>query len=135
GIFEYANGGTVFLDEIGDMPYKLQAKLLRVLENREVTRIGSNEPIKVNVRLISATHRDLESAIATKEFRMDLYQRLKAFVIRIPSLRERREDIPLLAAHFIKDFNTTHGKHATTIAEPVRRAMAGYSWPGNDREL
>src|SRR5262249_19385684 len=118
GIFEYANGGTVFLDEIGDMPYKLQAKLLRVLENREVTRIGSNEPIKVNVRLISATHRNLESAIASNEFRMDLYQRLKVVTIRLPSLRERREDIPLLAAHFMKEFNATHGKHAATIAEP-----------------
>src|SRR5205085_9513805 len=91
GIFEYANGGTVFLDEIGDMPFKLQAKLLRVLENKEVTRIGSNEPIKVNVRLISATHRDLEAAIAAKEFRMDLYQRMKVLTIRLPSLRERRE--------------------------------------------
>jgi len=135
GIFEYANGGTVFLDEIGDMPYKLQAKLLRVLENREVTRIGSNEPIKVNVRLIAATHRDLEAAIAAKEFRQDLYQRLKVVQIRLPALRERREDILLLAAHFMKEFNALHGKHATTISEPVRRAMMTYAWPGNVREL
>jgi two-component system response regulator HydG len=135
GIFEYANGGTVFLDEIGDMPYKLQAKLLRVLENREVTRIGSNEPIKVNVRLIAATHRDLEAAIAAKEFRQDLYQRLKVVQIRLPALRERREDILLLAAHFMKEFNALHGKHATTISEPVRRAMMTYPWPGNVREL
>jgi two-component system response regulator HydG len=135
GIFEYANGGTVFLDEIGDMPFKLQAKLLRVLENREVTRIGSNEPIKVNIRLISATHRDLEAAVAAKEFRMDLYQRLKVVTIRLPPLRERREDIPLLAAHFMKEFNRVHGKHAETIAEPVRRAMAAYHWEGNVREL
>lgn len=135
GIFEYANGGTVFLDEIGDMPFKLQAKLLRVLENREVTRIGSNEPIKINVRLIAATHQDLESRIATKEFRMDLYQRLKVLTIRLPGLRERREDIPLLATHFMKEANKAHGKNATSIAEPVRRAMAAYGWPGNVREL
>jgi two-component system response regulator HydG len=135
GIFEYANGGTVLLDEIGDMPFKLQAKLLRVLENREVTRIGSNEPIKVNIRLISATHRDLEAAVAAKEFRMDLYQRLKVVSIRLPPLRERREDIPLLAAHFIKEFNAVHGKRVTTIAEPVRRAMTAYHWEGNVREL
>src|SRR5205085_3309179 len=128
GIFEYANGGTVFLDEIGDMPYKLQAKLLRVLENREVTRIGSNEPIKVNVRLISATHRDLEAAIADKEFRMDLYQRLKVVVVRLPALRERREDIPLLSAHFLKEFNAKYGKQVARIDEPVRRAMAAYGW-------
>jgi two-component system response regulator HydG len=135
GIFEYANGGTVFLDEIGDMPYKLQAKLLRVLENREVTRIGSNEPIKVNIRLISATHRDLESAIAEKEFRMDLYQRLKAFVIRIPPLRERKEDIPVLATHFLKMLAPEHGKKVTAIADPVWRVMREYHWPGNVREL
>ena len=135
GLFEYANGGTVFLDEIGDMPYKLQPKLLRVLENREVTRIGSNEPIKVNIRLIAATHQDLDARIAAKEFRMDLYQRLKVLTIRLPSLKERREDIPLLAAHFMKEANKTHGKQAHSIAEPVRRAMAAYSWPGNVREL
>jgi two-component system response regulator HydG len=135
GIFEYANGGTVFLDEIGDMPPKLQAKLLRVLENREVTRIGSNEPIKVNVRLISATHRDLEAAIAAKEFRMDLYHRLKVVTVKLPALRERREDIPLLAQHFLSMFSTKYEKSVKTIAEPVRRAMMAYSWPGNVREL
>jgi two-component system response regulator HydG len=135
GIFEWANGGTVFLDEIGDMPYKLQAKLLKVLEDKEVKRIGGNEPIKVNVRLISATHRDLEAAIAERDFRMDLYQRLRVVTIRLPPLRERREDIMLLAVHFMKQSNNEHGKHATTIAEPVRRAMMTYNWPGNVREL
>lgn len=135
GIFEYANGGTILLDEIGDMPFKLQAKLLRVLENDEVTRIGSNEPIKINVRLISATHKDLEAAIAAREFRMDLYQRLKVVTIRLPSLRERREDIMLLAIHFMKEFNTKHGKQATGFADPVRQAMMTYDWPGNVREL
>jgi two-component system, NtrC family, response regulator HydG len=135
GLFEHANGGTVFLDEIGDMPLPLQAKLLRVLENKEVVRIGSNEPIKVNVRLISATHHDLEAAIATGSFRKDLYHRLKVVTVRLPPLRERREDIPLLAAHFIREFNAQHHKQVKGIAEPVRRAMAAYDWPGNVREL
>jgi two-component system, NtrC family, response regulator HydG len=135
GRFEYANGGTLFLDEVGDMPLPLQAKLLRVLENGEVFRIGSNEPVKVNVRLLSATNHDLEAAIADKQFREDLYYRLKVTTIRLPALRERREDIPLLAAHFIKEFNQRHGKHVTGIAEPLRKAMATYDWPGNVREL
>ncbi|MFO0842442.1 MAG: sigma-54 dependent transcriptional regulator [Gemmataceae bacterium] len=135
GIFEYADGGTVFLDEIGDMPFKLQAKLLRVLENREVTRIGSNQPLKVDIRLIAATHRDLEKAIHDGTFRQDLYHRLKVVTIRLPPLRDRREDVPLLAAHFMREFNARHGKDAETIAEPVRRAMAVYPWPGNVREL
>jgi two-component system response regulator HydG len=135
GRFEYANGGTLFLDEIGDMPMTLQAKLLRVLENKEVFRIGSNEPIKVNVRLVSATFRDLEQAIAEGKFRQDLYHRLKVMTVRLPPLRERREDIPLLAVHFIKEMNAQHGKHVTSIAEPVRKAMAAYDWPGNVREL
>jgi two-component system response regulator HydG len=135
GIFEYADGGTVFLDEIGDMPFKLQAKLLRVLENREVTRIGSNQPIKVDVRLLAATHRDLEKAIREGAFREDLYHRLKVVTIRLPPLRERREDVPLLAAHFMREFNGRHGKSVASIAEPVRRAMAVYPWPGNVREL
>jgi two-component system response regulator HydG len=135
GRFEYANGGTLFLDEVGDMPVPLQAKLLRVLENREITRIGSNEPIKVNVRVVSATHRDLKAAVADGSFREDLYQRLKVFIIQLPPLRERREDIPLLAAHFLKEANAAHGKTVTSIAEPVRRAMMAYHWPGNVREL
>jgi two-component system response regulator HydG len=135
GRFEYANGGTLFLDEVGDMPLTLQAKLLRVLENKEVFRIGSNESIKVNVRLLSATNRDLEAAVAKGTFRQDLYYRLKVATIKLPPLRERREDIPLLAAHFIKEFNPLHGKHVHGIAEPVRKAMAAYDWPGNVREL
>src|SRR5438132_13222928 len=135
GRFEYANGGTLFLDEIGDMPVPLQAKLLRVLENNEVFRIGSNEPIKVNVRILSATHRDLEVALADKSFRQDLYYRLKVTTLRLPPLRERREDIPLLAAHFIKEFNQRHNTHVSGIPEPLRRAMASYDRPGNVREL
>ncbi len=135
GRFEAANGGTLFLDEVGDMPLNLQAKLLRVLENSEIVRIGSNDPIKVNVRVVSATHQDLEAAVAEGKFRQDLYFRLNRLKVRLPPLRERREDIPLLSARFIKDFNELHGKHVTGIAEPVRRAMAAYDWPGNVREL
>lgn len=135
GRFEHANGGTLFLDEVGDMPMQLQAKLLRVLENSEVTRIGSNEPIKVNVRVVSATHRDLDQAVAEGRFRQDLYFRLNRLKIKLPPLRERREDIALLATHFLKEFNQLHSKEVTAISEPVRRAMATYDWPGNVREL
>jgi two-component system response regulator HydG len=135
GRFEYAHGGTLFLDEIGDMPLNLQAKLLRVLENQEVTRIGSNEPIKVNVRLISATHRDLEAAVAAGTFREDLYYRLKVVTIKLPSLRERKSDIPLLCAHFIKQSNLQHSKKVTGIAEPLRKLIDAYEWKGNVREL
>jgi two-component system response regulator HydG len=135
GRFEHANGGTLFLDEVGDMPLSLQAKLLRVLENQEVLRIGSNEPIKVNVRLLSATNRDLEAAVASGAFRKDLYYRLRVVTVKLPPLRERREDLPLLTAHFIKEFSQRHGKHVTSVAEPVRKAMAVYDWPGNVREL
>lgn len=135
GRFEHANGGTLFLDEVGDMPMNLQAKLLRVLENNEVFRIGSNEPLKVNVRVVSATHRDLEAAVADGTFRQDLYFRLNRLKVKLPPLRQRREDIPLLAAHFIKEFNALHGKSVTGISEPVRRAMAVHEWPGNVREL
>jgi two-component system response regulator HydG len=136
GRFEFANGGTLFLDEIGDMPLGLQAKLLRVLENGEVIRIGSNEPIRVNVRVLSATHRDLEAAVNDGTFRQDLYFRLKVVTIKLPPLRERREDIPLLATYFLKETCQQHGKEILGgFSEPVRRAMAAYDWPGNVREL
>src|SRR5205823_8681639 len=135
GRFEHANGGTLFLDEVGDMPLTLQAKLLRVLENHEVLRIGSNDPIKVNVRLLSATNRDLEEAVSKGTFRQDLYFRLKVVTIKLPPLRERREDIPLLAARFLEDFTQRHGKRISSIAAPLRKAMASYGWPGNVREL
>jgi two-component system response regulator HydG len=135
GRFEHANGGTLFLDEVGDMPLSLQAKLLRVLENGEVFRIGSNDAIKVDVRLISATNRDLEVAIAEGTFRRDLYFRLKVGTVKLPALRERREDIPLLTAHFLKEFNTRHGKQVRGIGESLRKAFARYDWPGNVREL
>jgi two-component system response regulator HydG len=135
GRFEHANGGTLFLDEVGDMPPTLQAKLLRVLENQEVFRIGSNDAIKINVRLLSATNRDLEAAVESGTFRRDLYFRLKVVTVRLPALRERLQDVPLLSAHFIKEFNAKHGKNVKSIAEPIRKALATYSWPGNVREL
>jgi two-component system response regulator HydG len=135
GRFEYANGGTLFLDEVGDMPIALQAKLLRVLENGDVFRIGSNDAIKVDVRVLSATHRDLEALIAEGKFRQDLYFRLKVGQVKLPALRERREDIPLLSAHFLKEFTSRHDKHVTGIAEPLRRLFGQYDWPGNVREL
>jgi two-component system, NtrC family, response regulator HydG len=135
GRFEAANGGTLFLDEVGDMPLPLQAKLLRVLENNEIVRVGSNDPIKVNVRVVSATHRDLDAALAGGNFRQDLFFRLNRLKVRLPPLRERREDIPLLTARFIKEFNDLHGKQVTGVAEPLRTAMAAYDWPGNVREL
>jgi two-component system response regulator HydG len=136
GRFEHANGGTLFLDEIGDMPPSLQAKLLRVLENQEVYRIGSNDPIKVNVRLLSATNRDLDAAVAASQFRQDLLFRLKVLTVRLPPLRDRLEDLPLLTAHFVKEFNQKHGKDVSPVpAEPVRKAMRAYHWPGNVREL
>ena len=135
GRFEHANGGTLFLDEVGDMPLRLQAKLLRVLENQEVIRIGSNEAIKVNVRLLSATNRELDAAVTAGTFRQDLYFRLKVVTVRLPPLRERLDDIPLLVDHFRKELNQRHGKNVTSVSDPLRKAMIQYEWPGNVREL
>jgi two-component system response regulator HydG len=135
GVFEEANGGTLFLDEIGDMPLPLQAKLLKVLEDQKVYRIGSNDPIHVNVRVLSATHRDLEAAVAAREFRQDLYFRLNVLKIKLPPLRERREDIPLLVDHFVREFSGSFGKEVREVAEPVMRALQDYRWEGNVREL
>jgi two-component system response regulator HydG len=135
GVFEEAHGGTLFLDEVGDMPLNLQAKLLKVLEDQRVFRIGSNDPIQVNVRVLSATHRDLEAAVASKEFRQDLYYRLNVFKIRLPPLRERRQDIPLLTAHFVREFSSAFGKPGMQVSEAVLRALRDYPWPGNVREL
>ncbi len=135
GRFEYANGGTFFLDEVGDMPLALQAKLLRVLENGEVSRIGSNELIKVDVRLVAATNRDLEKLIADGKFRQDLYFRLKVGTLRLPPLRERPKDIPMLTMHFMKEFCQRHGKKVDRVADGVWKAFTSYSWPGNVREL
>lgn len=135
GRFEYASGGTLFLDEIGDMPVTLQAKLLRVLENGEVTRIGSNEPIKVDVRLLAATNRNLQAMIDEGTFRQDLFHRLKVGTIRMPPLRERKEDLPLLYLRFLKEMNERHHKQVTKVGEDLRKAFQAYDWPGNVREL
>ncbi len=135
GRFEYANGGTLFLDEVGDMPSILQAKLLRVLENQEVFRIGSNEALKVNVRLLSATHRDLKSAVRDGKFREDLYYRLAGVTIRLPALRERGADIPLLAEHFLHKVAEGMGQALPALHESAREKLNHYAWPGNVRQL
>jgi two-component system response regulator HydG len=135
GRFEYANGGTLFLDEVGDMPLSLQAKLLRVLENGEVVRIGANDAIKVDVRIIAATNRDLDAAVKEGKFRLDLYHRLKVGVIRLPTLRDRKEDLPPLGAHFLKESAKRHGKPLPKVSAAVWRALETYDWPGNVREL
>jgi two-component system response regulator HydG len=135
GWFEHANGGTLFLDEVGDIPLPTQVKLLRVLESGEIVRVGSNEPLKVNVRLISATNRDLADAIASNSFRHDLYHRLKVVTIKLPALRERKEDIPLLVDHFLKTFSTSHEKAIRGYTPTVRRVLTNFPWPGNVREL
>ena len=135
GRFEYADGGTMFLDEIGDMPLAMQAKLLRVLENGEVVRVGSNEPIRVDVRVISATNADLAERVRAKEFREDLYFRIQGVTIAIPPLRERREDIPLLIEHATQLANEAHGAKVKGVAADTKRVLMSYPWPGNVRQL
>jgi two-component system response regulator HydG len=135
GRFQYANGGTLFMDEIGDMPTPIQIKMLRVLETGEIVRVGTNDPVKVNVRLISATNCDLADAIAEGRFRQDLYHRLKVVSVKLPPLRERRDDIPLLIEHFLKGLSASHGKPVASMTPAVRKVLMSYSWPGNVREL
>jgi DNA-binding NtrC family response regulator len=135
GRFEYANGGTLFLDEISMLRSDLQAKLLRVLQEREIERIGSNKPIKVDIRVISATNTNLENAVAQEQFRRDLYFRLNVVPISIPPLRERKEDIPLLAKHFLNKFNIAFNKKIPGFSEKALVALTRYHWPGNIREL
>lgn len=135
GKFEYAHGGTLFLDEVGDMPLATQIKLLRVLESNEITRVGSNDPIKVNVRILSATNRNLEDSIEAGTFRRDLYHRLKVVTVRLPTLRERSQDIPILIDHFIRLFAKKHGKQIRGVSPAARRKLLAYDWPGNVRQL
>jgi DNA-binding NtrC family response regulator len=135
GRFEAADGGTLFLDEIGDMPAAMQAKLLRVLENGEVVRLGSNDPIRVDVRLISATNRNLEQMVADKQFREDLFFRIKGVSITIPPLRERREDIPLLIHYFMQSAAERYNKPLDGITPEAQQKLMSYGWPGNVREL
>ena len=135
GRFELANGGTIFLDEIGEIPLSTQVKLLRVLENREFERLGGNETIKVNIRVIAATNRDLEKLVQQGHFREDLYYRLNVINIHLPPLRERREDIPVLATHFLRKFATEMNKPVQKFSRKALQILESYSWPGNVREL
>ncbi|MEJ0063576.1 MAG: sigma 54-interacting transcriptional regulator [Alphaproteobacteria bacterium] len=135
GMFGAAEGGTLFLDEIGDMPMASQAKLLRVLQEHEYTPLGSTQPQRTNVRIITATHRDLEKAIAKSKFRSDLYYRLSAVPIHLPPLRERPEDTLRLAEELCERYNAEEGRKSAGFQESARKAMAEYSWPGNVREL
>lgn len=135
GLFELADGGTVFLDEIGDMEMGMQAKLLRFLEDRSFRRIGGSRVFTVDVRIISATNKELQKSIEEKTFRNDLYYRLQVIPIFLPSLRERKEDIIPLATHFISHYNTEFNKKVSGIAAMAERVMLDYSWPGNIREL
>jgi Nif-specific regulatory protein len=135
GRFEIANGGTLFLDEIGELTPMTQVKLLRVLQEREFERVGGTESIKVNIRLVAATNKDLEKAIAGGAFREDLYHRLNVFTIFVPPLRERKSDILLLADHFLEKFSREHGKQVRRISTPAIDMLVSYHWPGNVREL
>ncbi|MBC7690467.1 MAG: sigma-54-dependent Fis family transcriptional regulator [Methylotenera sp.] len=135
GRFELAHGGTLFLDEVGELPLQLQVKLLRVLQTRSFENVGSSKTIEVDVRIIAATNRDLEAAVANREFREDLYYRLNVIPMKVPSLRERQSDIPLFVNHFVKQFNE---KNSYTVEAPtgeIMDALLAYSWPGNIREL
>ncbi|WP_343690941.1 sigma 54-interacting response regulator [Chitinophaga sp.] len=135
GIFERANKGTLFLDEVGDMPIELQVKLLRVLQEKEIERVGGRDTIKVDVRIIAATNKNLEKEVADGRFRLDLYYRLNVFPITLPALRERKEDIPALAYHFMRHFADKAGRKLSGISDGVLKKMMTYDWPGNIREL
>ncbi|KPJ51908.1 MAG: chemotaxis protein CheY [Planctomycetes bacterium DG_58] len=135
GLFEYADGGTLLLDEVSDMPAETQVKLLRVLEDGEIRRVGSNVSVKVDVRVLAATNIDLGPAVEQGGFRQDLYYRLKVVTIHLPALRDRPEDIPLLIDHFLKELCEEHGKPALQLSADTRRILVRYPWPGNVREL
>jgi len=135
GKFEYANGGTLFLDEVGEMPMQTQIKLLRVLEDREVSRLGANKPKKVDVRLLAATNADLQQKVKSGVFREDLFFRLKVVTLDLPPLRERRGDIKLLVDHYLKSFSKLHGKDVESMDRDALVALVQYDWPGNVREL
>jgi transcriptional regulator with GAF, ATPase, and Fis domain len=135
GCFEYADGSTLFLDEIGDLPLEMQSKLLRVLQDGHFQRLGATKPLKADVRVLAATNRDLEAAVRAGTFREDLYYRLNVFPIRLPPLRERRDDIPFLAWLFVGEFGRSMGKTIASIARLSLEALTQYDWPGNVREL
>jgi DNA-binding NtrC family response regulator len=135
GIFEHANGGTVFLDEVGELSMSAQAKLLRVLQNQEVQRVGSPIPLRVNVRVIAATHRDLRKMVAQGHFREDLFYRLSVVEIAVPRLAHRKEDLPLLQLHFLEKYSALYAKQISGITRRAQSCLAAHSWPGNIREL
>ncbi|GAB4284726.1 MAG: sigma-54 dependent transcriptional regulator [Deferrisomatales bacterium] len=135
GKFEYADGGTIFLDEIGEMSLSLQAKLLQVLQDREFCRVGGNENVKVDVRVVCATNRNLKQAVEQRQFREDLYYRLNVVNIRVPPLRERREDIPLLTRYFLHKYSEKYGRCRTEVTDQLMAHFLSYEWPGNVREL
>ncbi len=135
GRFEAANGGTIFLDEIGELPLHLQVKLLRVLQARQFEAVGSNRTIEIDVRIIAATNRDLEQMVQKREFREDLYYRLNVIPVKIPALRDRKADIPMLVTHFIEQFNQVTGHNVEAPSGQILDALAAYDWPGNIREL
>ena len=135
GRFELARGGTIFLDEVGDFSASTQVKLLRVLQEREFERVGGTETIKMDVRIVAATNRDLEELIAADEFRQDLYYRLHVFPIHVPPLRERKTDILLLANYFVEKYGKLNHKHILRISTPAIDMLMSYHWPGNVREL
>jgi formate hydrogenlyase transcriptional activator len=135
GKFELADAGTIFLDEVGELPPDTQMALLRVLQEREFERVGGGRPIKINVRVIAATNRDLQGAVAAKDFRADLFYRLNVFPVEVPSLRQRRSDIPLLVEYFVHRYSKRAGKKIDGISEQSLDLLRDYPWPGNIREL
>src|SRR6188472_1753629 len=135
GLFEVADKGTIFLDEIGDTSLAMQVKLLRVLQERTIRRVGGTEEIAVDVRIIAATNRDLAGMVAENQFREDLFYRISVIPLEIPPLRHRRDDIPLLANHFLSRLNTTMNREIERISEEALQRLEVYDWPGNVREL
>src|ERR1700678_38612 len=135
GRFEAANGGTIFLDEIGELPMETQIALLRVIQEREFERVGSSQPIAVDVRIIAATNRDLKAAVTAGTFRQDMFYRLNVFPIRVPSLRERADDIPLLVDYLVELYAKKTGKKVSRIKDGTIEMLQAYEWPGNIREL
>jgi len=135
GLFQAADGGTLFLDEVGDMPPTLQVKVLRALQEREVRRVGDEKPVKVDVHLITATNRNLRELLTSGQMREDFYYRIRVFEIRLPALRERKDDIPLLVSHFIEEFSVSKHKKIRGISADAMRFLMNHPWPGNVREL
>jgi two-component system NtrC family response regulator len=135
GWFEIANGGTLFLDEIGEMPQKAQVDLLRVLEQREIRRLGGEKPISVDVRVVAATHRDMDELVAEGNFREDLFYRINVVPLRVPPLRERRDDIPVLIEYFLQQSQQRHTREPKQIADAAMRFLCNHPWPGNVRQL